>query len=88
MDEAARQQGLDPGVLVEIQDDAIVLAIMHLMAPGGRAAVNEVIQQNGQPGHLAADLEALQSDLAQDVILSMPDNDFQNLVLWSVTGEP
>ena len=83
--EARRQQGLEPQGGA-IQDDILALAVMHLVAPSARGAVNEVMRDNGQPGHLAADLEALQEELAQEAILGITGKEFHSLVLWCMSG--
>lgn len=78
MAKPASAQAHDPHA--DLPEADLLLSIMHRQVPAARAAVNQSINEDSQPDHLMAELEALQQDHVSRAIEIMPPDQYEQLV--------
>lgn len=83
-DEACQRLGMDPEDIIKEKDDAWALAVMHVLAPDSRAAINESILSDPPPPSIMNPLFDLQPEYVEDAINRMPGGQYEALVQWMV----
>ena len=83
-DEACERMGMIPQDLLKGNDDSWALAIMHVLAPDSRAAINESILSDQPPPNILNPLFDLQPEYAEDAVNRMPGGQYEQVVQFMV----